>query len=137
MEDSYLRTTQLPDISSLSSGTESSIEETKEEEIDTKKPVVESNGSTDIIDLTKSQLHDVLFSIFADSKGNNISENIEKMSKLFDAHNQIMEKILNQLIIMNSNYKQVTVSEAIQTNTKQAKSLNDFRKNTERNNNEN
>ena len=83
------------------------------------------------IDLTKSQLHDVLFSNFTDSKGNNISENIEKMSKLFETHNQIMEKILSQLIIMNSNYKQVTVPEAMQTNTKQAKSLNDFRKTTE------
>ena len=131
MEESYLRTAQLSDNSSLSSSSESSIEETKEEEIETEKPVVESNGSTDIIDLTKSQLHDVLFSNFTDSKGNNISENIEKMSKLFEAHNQIMEKILNQLIIMNSNYKQVTVPEAMQTNTKQAKSLNDFRKTTE------
>ena len=137
MEESYLRTAQLSDNSSLSSSSESSIEETKEEEIETEKPVVESNGSTDIIDLTKSQLHDVLFSNFTDSKGNNISENIEKMSKLFEAHNQIMEKILNQLIIMNSNYKQVTVSEAIQTNTKQAKTLNDFRKNTEKISNEN
>ena len=138
MEESYLRNNIESSIS------ESPIEETKEdedeeenEEINNKNLEVEKNGSSDVIDLTKSQLHDVLFSIFSDSKGINISENIEKMSKLFEAHNQIMEKILNQLIIMNSNYKQVTVPEAIQTNTKQAKSLNDFRKNTEKNNNEN
>jgi hypothetical protein len=142
MEERYLRTSQLSDNSIESSISESSIEETKEdeeekEEIANKNPEVEKNSSSDVIDLTKSQLHDVLYSIFTDVAGNNISENIEKMSKLFEAHNQIMEKILNQLIIMNSNYKQVTVPEAIQTNTKQAKSLNDFRKNTEKINNEN
>jgi len=143
MEENYLRTTNpsiisvqqsnIPEevsgtdtktdsveVSGTDSGTESEIKE---------NPKVEENGSTDIIDLTKSQLHDVLFSIFADSKGNNISENIEKMSKLFEAHNQIMDKILNQLIIMNSNYKQVTVPEVVQKNTKQSTSLNEFRKN--------
>jgi hypothetical protein len=92
----------------------------------------EEKNSADIIDLTKSQLHDVLHSIFTDVAGDGISENIGKMSKLFETHNQIMEKILNQLIIMNSNYKQITVPEAIQTNTKQAKNINDFRKNIEK-----
>jgi hypothetical protein len=135
MEERYLRTNQLSDNSIESSISESSIEETKEDEekkeIANKNPEVEKNSSSDVIDLTKSQLHDVLYSIFTDVAGDNVSENILKMSKLFEAHNQIMEKILNQLIIMNSNYKQVTVPEAIQTNTKQAKSLNDFRKNIE------
>jgi hypothetical protein len=90
---------------------------------------VEVNGSTDIIDLTKYQLHEILYSIFTDAGGNNISENIEKMSKLFETHNQIMEKILNQIIIMNSNYTQMKVPEVIQTNTKQAKGYNQFREN--------
>ena len=92
----------------------------------------EEKNSADIIDLTKSQLHDVLHSIFTDVAGDSISENIGKMSKLFETHNQIMEKILNQLIIINSNYKQITVPEAIQTNTKQAPNINDFRKNIQK-----
>jgi hypothetical protein len=137
MEETYLRTNESTNNSNEQSVSESSIAETdineeeeKEENIN-ENPTVESNGSTDVIDLTKSQLHDVLYSIFTDVAGDNISENIVKMSKLFEKHNQIMEKILNQLIIMNTNYKQVTVPETIQTNTKQAKTLNDFRKNTE------
>ena len=106
------------------------MSETKTEtEKEEHPPIVEQNGSTDVIDLTKSQLHDVLYSIFTDVAGDNISENILKMSKLFEAHNQIMEKILNQIVIMNSNYKQITVPEAIQTNTNKAKTLNDFRTN--------
>jgi hypothetical protein len=135
-EYNYLRTPPESTNTSIeSSAVENSDKETEEteetEEIPKENPEVEQNGSTDVIDLTKSQLHDVLYSIFTDVTGNNISENIEKMSKLFETHNQIMEKILSQLIIMNSNYKQVTVPEAMQTNTKQAKSLNDFRKTTE------
>jgi hypothetical protein len=53
------------------------------------------------------------------------------MSKLFESHNQIMEKILNQLIIMNTNYKQIKVPEVFQTNTRPVKSLNEFRKKLE------
>jgi hypothetical protein len=145
MEENYLRTnnpvsntvqSSFKEFSEDTSGTGAETETETGTEIDSEQEINkeenktnEENGSTDIIDLTKSQLHDVLFSIFADSTGNNISENIEKMSKLFEAHNQIMEKILNQLVIMNSNYKQVTVPKDIQTNTKQAKTLNEFRKN--------
>jgi hypothetical protein len=36
--------------------------------------------------------------------------------------------MLNQLIIMNSNYKQVKVPESVQTSTKQAGNITDFRK---------
>lgn len=140
MEERYLRTTSESTNNSNNneqSVSESSIAETDineegKEEITTENPTVESNGSTDVIDLTKNQLHEILYSIFTDGTGDNISENILKMSKLFEKHNEIMEKILNQLIIMNTNYKQVTVPETIQTNTKQAKTLNDFRKNTQK-----
>ena len=45
-----------------------------------------------------------------------------------------MEKILNQLIMMNSNNKQIRIPEVVQTNTKIAKTNNDYRQNT--NNNE-
>jgi hypothetical protein len=134
MEERYLRTDDSTPSSIESSVSESSDGEKEskgeEEEIIKENPIVEQNGSTDVIDLTKSQLHDVLYSIFTDVAGDNISENIVKMSKLFETHNQIMEKILNQLIIMNSNYKQVTVPIAMQTNTKKVESLNDFRRST-------
>jgi len=110
----------------------SEIKEQIPEQSQTQNQIFEEKNSADIIDLTKSQLHDVLHSIFTDVAGDSISENIGKMSKLLETHNQIMEKILNQLIIMNSNYKQITVPEAIQTNTKQAKNINDFRRNIEK-----
>jgi hypothetical protein len=43
-----------------------------------------------------------------------------------------MEKILNQLIIMNTNYKQVKVPDIVQSSTKQAGNLQDFRRKLER-----
>ena len=89
------------------------------------------DNTPEVIDLSQYKLHDILYNIFTDSKGITISENIDKMSKLFESHNQIMEKILNQLIIMNSNYKQVKVPEIVQTNTKQAGNAIDFRKKLE------
>ena len=82
----------------------------------------------DVFDLTQNKLYQVLSKLFEDTKGNNISENIEKLSKLFESHNQIMEKMLNQLIIMNTNYKQIKVPESVQTSTKQAGNIIDFRK---------
>jgi hypothetical protein len=84
--------------------------------------------SQDVFDLTQNKLYQVLSKLFEDTKGNNISENIEKLSKLFESHNQIMEKMLNQLIIMNTNYKQIKVPESVQTSTKQAGNIIDFRK---------
>lgn len=82
----------------------------------------------DVFDLTQNKLYQVLSKLFEDTKGNNISENIEKLSKLFESHNQIMEKMLSQLIIMNTNYKQIKVPESVQTSTKQAGNIIDFRK---------
>ena len=82
----------------------------------------------DVFDLTQNKLYQVLSKLFEDTKGNNISENIEKLSKLFESHNQIMEKMLSQLIIMNTNYKQIKVPESVQTSTKQAVNIIDFRK---------
>jgi len=82
----------------------------------------------DVFDLTQNKLYQVLSKLFEDTKGNNISENIEKLSKLFESHNQIMEKMLNQLIIMNTNYKQVKVPDAFQSSTRQAGNIPDFRK---------
>jgi hypothetical protein len=82
----------------------------------------------DVFDLTQNKLYQVLSKLFEDTKGNNISENIEKLNKLFESHNQIMEKMLSQLIIMNTNYKQIKVPESVQTSTKQAGNITDFRK---------
>ena len=83
--------------------------------------------SQDVFDLTQNKLYQVLSKLFEDTKGNNISENIEKLSKLFESHNQIMEKMLSQLIIMNTNYKQIKVPESVQSSTKQAGNIIDFR----------
>jgi len=83
--------------------------------------------SQDVFDLTQNKLYQVLSKLFEDTKGNNISENIEKLNKLFESHNQIMEKMLSQLIIMNTNYKQIKVPESVQSSTKQAGNIIDFR----------
>lgn len=83
--------------------------------------------SQDVFDLTQNKLYQVLSKLFEDTKGNNISENIEKLSKLFESHNQIMEKMLSQLIIMNTNQKQIKVPESVQLSTKQAGNIIDFR----------
>jgi hypothetical protein len=96
------------------------LEETSEKKVE--------DTTQDVFDLTQNKLYQVLSKLFEDTKGNNISENIEKLSKLFESHNQIMEKMLSQLIIMNTNYKQVKVPESVQTSTKQAGNIIDFRK---------
>ena len=121
----------IEETSSAKTNIETDIETDSEPET---KPETKTNPEPDIIDLSQSKLYDILYSIFTDANGINISENIEKMSKLFDKHNQIMEKILNQLIMMNSNNKQIRIPEVVQTNTKIAKTNNDYRQNT--NNNE-
>jgi len=95
------------------------------------QPQVEDT-TQDVFDLTQNKLYQVLSKLFEDNKGNNISENLEKLNKLFESHNQIMEKMLNQLIIMNSNYKQVKVPESVQTSTKQAGNIVEFRKKLDR-----
>ncbi len=95
------------------------------------QPQVEDT-TEDVFDLTQNKLYQVLSKLFEDNKGNNISENLEKLNKLFESHNQIMEKMLNQLIIMNSNYKQVKVPESVQTSTKQADNIVEFRKKLDR-----
>ena len=105
------------------------MESRKSEELveEQAQPQVEDT-TEDVFDLTQNKLYQVLSKLFEDNKGNNISENLEKLNKLFESHNQIMEKMLNQLIIMNSNYKQVKVPESVQTSTKQAGNITDFRK---------
>jgi hypothetical protein len=124
----------LDEITNISSSNISLTEnESVKEESLKENHVVQEKGSTDIIDLTKSQLHEVLYSIFTDAAGDNISENILKMNKLFETHNQIMEKILNQLIIMNSNHKEITVPKIIQKNTEPVTNLNTLRQNIKNN----
>jgi len=83
--------------------------------------------SQDVFDLTQNKLYQVLSKLFEDTKGNNISENIEKLSKLFESHNQIMEKMLSQMIIMNTNHKQIKVPDAFQSSTKKAGNIIEFR----------
>ena len=129
--ESYLSENNNEDLSIQNFGEESteqsfedSVEKSSEESI--VEPKIEAVAEPDVIDLSQSKLFDILHSIFTDSNGISVSENIEKMSKLFDKHNQIMEKILNQLIIMNSNHKQIRIPDAVQTNTKIANN-DDFR----------
>jgi len=139
--EKYLKSESLSneelDNDSNEESNEESFEESKEES--SEESIVNNNiqavEEPDVIDLSQSKLYDILHSIFTDSNGISVSENIEKMSKLFDKHNQIMEKILNQLIIMNSNNKQITIPEAVQTNTKIAN--NDFRSHPEKKENKN
>jgi len=138
--EKYLKNENSESLSNEELDSESNEEldnESKEES--SEKPIVNNNTQAveepDVIDLSQSKLYDILHSIFTDSNGISVSENIEKMSKLFDKHNQIMEKILNQLIIMNSNHKQITIPEAVQTNTKIAN--NDFRNPPEKKENKN
>lgn len=98
----------------------------KEEE--TKSESQAEDTTQDVFDLTQNKLYQVLSKLFESTKGDGIGENLDKISKLFEAHNQIMEKLLNQLIIMNTNYKQVKVPDAFQSSTKQAGNITEFRK---------
>jgi len=101
-------------------------EKTLEEK--TKSEPQAEDTTQDVFDLTQNKLYQVLSKLFESTKGDGIGENLDKISKLFEAHNQIMEKLLNQLIIMNTNYKQVKVPDAFQSSTKQAGNITEFRK---------
>ena len=101
-------------------------EKTLEEETKTEQQAEDT--TQDVFDLTQNKLYQVLSKLFESTKGDGIGENLDKISKLFEAHNQIMEKLLNQLIIMNTNYKQVKVPDAFQSSTKQAGNITEFRK---------
>jgi hypothetical protein len=105
------------------------LEEPKEKQIEQSQ---QEDTTQDVFDLTQNKLYQVLSKLFESTKGDGIGENLDKMSKLFEKHNQIMEKILNQLIIMNTTYKQVKVPDIIQTSTKKAGNIIDFRKNIEK-----
>jgi hypothetical protein len=111
---------------------ESENEETVEETLEETPEKQVEETSQDVFDLTQNKLYQVLSKLFESTKGDGIGENLDKISKLFESHNQIMEKVLNQLIIMNSNYKQVKVPDAFQSSTKQAGNTGDFRKKLDR-----
>jgi hypothetical protein len=104
------------------------IEETMNSQSTKSEKTKQVESTQDVFDLTQNKLYQVLSKLFEDENGKNISENITEMSKLFEKHNQIMEKMLNQLIIMNSNYKQAKTPEVVQTTTKTAGNTIDFRK---------
>jgi hypothetical protein len=108
------------------SKTEESKTNLADEEVKSVEQQVEDT-SQDVFDLTQNKLYQVLSKLFEDTKGNNISENIEKLSKLFESHNQIMEKMLSQMIIMNTNHKQIKVPDAFQSSTKKAGNIIEFR----------
>lgn len=112
----------------IESENEPTIDEVSEDKTEVQTEKVEDESQQDIFDLTQNKLYQVLSKLFESTKGDGIGENLEKMSKLFETHNQIMEKILNQLIIMNTNYKQVKVPDVFHTSTKQAGNAPDFRK---------
>jgi hypothetical protein len=112
----------------IESENEPTIDEVSEDKTEVQTEKVEDESQQDIFDLTQNKLYQVLSKLFESTKGDGIGENLEKMSKLFETHNQIMEKILNQLIIMNTNYKQVKVPDVFHTSTKQAGNVPDFRK---------
>lgn len=143
--ESYLQTNSRPlnpestinetSISKSSDESESTKEESPPPEIQEKESPEES---PDVIDLTKSQLFDILYNIFTSKKGSTISESIENTNKLFETHNQIMEKILNQLVIMNTNLSKVptnsfkytkvpSVPENVQRSTNLGQNIKDFR----------
>jgi len=106
-------------------------EKEQEQEQQQSEPQVEDT-SQDVFDLTQNKLYQVLSKLFESTKGDGIGENLDKICKLFETHNQIMEKLLNQLIIMNTNHKQVKVPDAFQSSTKQAGNVTEFRKKIDR-----
>jgi len=106
-------------------------QEQEQEQQQQSEPQVEDT-SQDVFDLTQNKLYQVLSKLFESTKGDGIGENLDKICKLFETHNQIMEKLLNQLIIMNTNHKQVKVPDAFQSSTKQAGNVTEFRKKIDR-----
>lgn len=112
--------------------TESVVESDAAIDTASEKSTTEGQQTQDVFDLTQNKLYQVLSAFFEDSTGNNLCQNMVKFTELFEKQNQIMEKILNQLVIISSNYnKQIKIPESLQTNTRPAGSIIDFRKKIE------
>lgn len=61
-----------------------------------------SDDEEEIIDMTDNKLYEVLASVFEDEEGDNVSENLAKLNRNLEKHNELLEKILNQFIEMNT-----------------------------------
>jgi len=60
-----------------------------------------SDTDEEIIDMTDNKLYEVLASVFEDEEGENVSENLSKLNRNLEKHNELLEKILFEFIEMN------------------------------------
>lgn len=61
-----------------------------------------SDDEEEIIDMTDNKLYEVLASVFEDEEGDNVSENLAKLNRNLERHNDLLEKILNEFVSMNN-----------------------------------
>jgi len=60
-----------------------------------------SDNEEEIIDMTDNKLYEVLASVFEDEEGENVSENLSKLNRSLEKHNELLEKILHEFSEMN------------------------------------
>jgi len=60
-----------------------------------------SDTDEEIIDMTDNKLYEVLASVFEDEEGENVSENLSKLNRNLEKHNELLEKILFEFVEMN------------------------------------
>lgn len=60
-----------------------------------------SDDDEEVIDMTENKLYEVLASVLEDEQGENVSENLAKLNRNLERHNELMGKILHELINMN------------------------------------
>ena len=60
-----------------------------------------SDDEEEIIDMTENKLYEVLASVLEDEQGENVSENLAKINRNLERHNDLMGKILNELVNMS------------------------------------
>lgn len=61
-----------------------------------------SDDEEEIIDMTDNKLYEVLASVFEDEEGDNVSENLAKLNRNMEKHNELLEKILGAFMEMNA-----------------------------------
>jgi len=60
-----------------------------------------SSDEEEVINMTDTKLYDVLATVLEDQEGNNVSENLNKITVNLEKHNEVMGKLLSEYTEMN------------------------------------
>jgi len=83
----------------------------------------------EIVDMTENKFYEVLASVLEDEEGENVAENMAKLNRNLERHNQLLELILKEFIKSNTHNQNSakmieTLNNSVNNQTKILKSMN-------------